>query len=86
MCLSKRKNEERKRLDEILIETGVSNEDYALIKSGSRKRKLTKFKLDYTKAALALRYTYKVIAQNIKITESSVKDLIYKNESQLITD
>ena len=25
MCLSKRKKEERKRLDEILIETGVSN-------------------------------------------------------------
>jgi hypothetical protein len=48
MCLSKRKKEERKRLDEVLIETGVSNEDYVLIKSGSRKRKLTKFKLDYT--------------------------------------
>lgn len=85
MCLSKRKKEERKRLDEILIETGVSNEEYEQIKSGSRKRNLTKYKLQYTKAALALRYTYKEIAQNIRITESSVKDMIYKYESQLIT-
>ena len=81
MCLSKRKKEERKRLDEILIETGVSNEDYTLIKSGSRKRILTKYKLEYARVALAIRYTYKEIAQNISITESSVKDLIYRNES-----
>ena len=81
MSFSKRKKEERQRLDEILIETGVSIEDYALIKSGSRKRKLTKYKLEYARAALALRYTYKEIAQNISITESSVKDMIYRNES-----
>ena len=86
MCLSKRKKEDRKRLDEILIDTGVNNEDYELIKSGSRKRKLTKYKLSYAKSALALRYTYKEIAQNIRITESSVKDLIYKTERLSITD
>ena len=82
MCLSRRKTEERKRLDEILIETGISEEDYALVKSGSRKRRLTQYKLEYAKAALALRYTYKEIAHNINITESSVKDLIYRNESK----
>jgi putative transposase len=80
MCLSRRKTEERKRLDEILIETGISNEDYALVKSGSRKRRLTQYKLEYTRAALTLKYTYKEIAHNINITESSVKDMIYKNE------
>ncbi|MCQ1528839.1 transposase [Lutispora saccharofermentans] len=82
MCLSRRKTEERKRLDEILIETGISEEDYVLVKSGSRKRRLTQYKLEYARAALALRYTYKEIAHNINITESSVKDLIYRNESK----
>ncbi len=82
MCLSRRKTEERKRLDEILIETVVSQEDYALIKLGSRKRKLTKYKLEYARAALSLKYTYKEIAHNISITESSIKDMIYKNESK----
>lgn len=82
MCLSRRKTEERKRLDEILIETGISEEDYALVKSGSRKRRLTQYKLEYARAALCLKYTYKEIAQNISITESSVKDMIYRNESK----
>ncbi|KUO71334.1 MAG: hypothetical protein APF77_24595 [Clostridia bacterium BRH_c25] len=80
MCLSRRKTEERKRLDEILIETGINDEDYELVKSGSRKSRLTQYKLEYTRAALALKYTYKEIAHNINITESSVKDMIYKNE------
>ena len=80
MCLSRKKTEGRKRLDEILIETGISNEDYALVKSGSRKRRLTKYKLEYTRVALSMKYTYKEIAHNINITESSVKDMMYKNE------
>lgn len=81
MCLSRRKTEERKRLDEILIETGINEEDYALVKSGSRKRRLTKYKLEYARAALSFKYTYKEIAYNINIKESSVKDMIYKNET-----
>ena len=80
MCLSRRKTEERKRLDEILIETVISEEDYALVKSGSRKRRLTKYKLEYARTALSLKYIYKEIAHNINITESSIKDMIYKNE------
>lgn len=59
MCLSRRKMEEKKRLDEILIETGVSQEDYELVKSGSRKRKLTQYKLEYARTAVSLKYTYK---------------------------
>lgn len=81
MCLSRRKTEERKRLDEILIETGINEEDYALVKLGSRKRRLTKYKLEYARAALHLKYTYKEIAYNINIKESSVKDMVYKNET-----
>lgn len=77
MCMSRKKTEERKRLDEILIETGINDEDYVLIKSGSRIRNLTKYKLDYARMALSLKYTYKEIAKNISLSESSIKDLIY---------
>ena len=82
MCLSRRKTEERKRLDEILIETGISQEDYALVKSGSRKRKLTQYKLEYAKTAASLKYAYKEIVHNINITGSSIIDMIYKNENK----
>ncbi len=75
--MSGKKTEERKRLDEILIETGVNDEDYVLIKSGSRIRNLTKYKLEYARLALSLKYTYKEIAHNISLSESSIKDLIY---------
>ncbi|MCQ1531288.1 hypothetical protein [Lutispora saccharofermentans] len=46
------------------------------------KRRLTQYKLEYARAALALKYTYKEIAHNINITERSIKDMIYKNESK----
>ncbi|HOR85418.1 MAG TPA: transposase [Bacillota bacterium] len=82
MCLSRVEIDERKRLDEILKETGISEEDYALVKAGSRKRKLTKYKLKYARIAVSLKYTYKEIAHNINITESSVKDMIYKYEGE----
>ncbi|NLN49737.1 MAG: hypothetical protein GX154_11765 [Clostridiales bacterium] len=82
MCLSRRKTEEKMCLDEILINTGISDEGYKMIKSGSRKRWLTQYKLEYAKMALSLKYTYKEIAQNIDITESSVKDMIYKSEDK----
>ena len=78
MCSSKKKNIERKRLDEILIDTGISMEDYVLVKAGSRKRNLTAYKVEYARAALELKYTNKEIAENIKITESASKGLIVK--------
>ncbi|MHB1394831.1 MAG: transposase, partial [Clostridia bacterium] len=82
MCLSRKKTEERKRLDEILIETVMNNEEYVLIKSGSRIRNLTKYKLEYARTALSLKYTYKEIAHNISLSESSIKDMIYKLAEQ----
>jgi len=78
MCSSKKKSVERKRLDEILIDTGISTEDYQLVKEGSRKRSLTSYKVEYARAALALKYTNKEIGNNIKTTESAIKELITK--------
>lgn len=85
MCSSKKKSIERKRLDEILIDTGISIEDYALVKAGSRKRNLTVYKLQYARAAMTLRYTYKEIGENIRTTDSAIKDLIGKYGKE-ITD
>ncbi|KUO77472.1 MAG: hypothetical protein APF77_06320 [Clostridia bacterium BRH_c25] len=45
MCESRKRVKQRKGLDEILIETGVSLDDYQKIKSASRKRALTEYKL-----------------------------------------
>jgi len=78
MCSNKKKSIERKRLDEILIDTGISTEDYQLVKEGSRKRSLTSYKVEYVRAALALKYTNKEIGNNIKTTESVIKELIAK--------
>ncbi len=78
MCSSKKKSIERKRLDEILIDTGISIEDYQLVKEGSRKRSLTSYKVEYARTALALKYTNKEIGNSIKTTESEIKELIAK--------
>ncbi len=78
MCSSKKKSVERKRLDEILIDTGISTEDYQLVKEGSRKRSLTSYKVEYARATLALKYTNKEIGNNIKTTESAIKEMIAK--------
>ena len=78
MYSSKKKSIERKRLDEILIDTGISMEDYVLVKAGSRKRNLTAYKVEYARTALGLKYTNKEIGENIKTTESAIKELIVK--------
>lgn len=61
--------------------------DYGLFlnKVGSRKRNLTQYKLEYAREALDLKYTYKDIGENIKATESAIKDLIRKY-GRTITD
>lgn len=79
MCIDKKRNESRKRLDEILFDTGIEMEDYSLVKAGSRKRTLTVYKLEYIRTALNLRYTNKEIGQNISITESAIKELITRH-------
>lgn len=68
--------EARKRLDEILIEQGMSKEKYELIKNGSRRRDLTIYKINYLNGALKMNYTYKEAGANIGISESAVRSLI----------
>ncbi|MBO8138802.1 MAG: transposase, partial [Desulfotomaculum sp.] len=69
----------RKRLDEILIETGVSMEDFKLIKNGSRKRHLVKYKVLYIQEALKHNYTYKETAGNIGISDAAAHKLLEKH-------
>ncbi|MDD2482435.1 MAG: transposase [Lutispora sp.] len=79
IMMSTRKHEiERMRLDEILASTGVSMEEFTLIKSGSRKRSLTKYKYEYIKNAIALKYTHREIGENINITDASVRGIFTK--------
>ena len=82
---SKRNKVTRKRLDEILIETGLSLDEYNLIKQGSRKRNLTEYKLKYIESAIENKYTFSEIGKNINISDSGVKDMIDRYQSKLIT-
>lgn len=66
----------RKRLDEILTGTGVSMEDYELIKKGSRKRHLTGFKISYANKALKSNYTHKEIGKNINLSDAAISKLL----------
>ncbi|WP_373000356.1 transposase [Lutispora sp.] len=85
MCLSRKEENQRKRLDEILIETGVSTEDYRLIKAGSRKRKLTGYKIQFIQAAIKERYTYSEIGKSIGMTDSGVQHILDRWGSETIT-
>jgi len=76
LCSTKKKVEQRKRLDEILIGMGISQEIYELIKSGSRRRDLTIHKISYLKEAIRLNYTHEEMGHNIGITESAVRSMI----------
>lgn len=76
LCISRKKERQRERLDEILANTVISNEDYYLIKQGSRKRVLTEYKLKFIKEAIKQHYTYQEIGQSIRISGNAVKDTI----------
>lgn len=69
---------QRKRLDEILIETGLSLEDFKLVKAGSRKRSYTMLKVTYIKEALKQGYSVKEIAANISLSDVAVHKLLQK--------
>ena len=62
----------RKTLDEILKAVCSNQEDYNLIKAGSRKRRLIPYKSAYIKAAIDSGYTYREIGKNINISGSAV--------------
>lgn len=70
----------KKRLDEILWDTGVSIEQYHDIKQRSRKRNLTVYKVKYIERAIALNYTQSEIGRNINISDAGVRDIINKHK------
>ncbi|MHB1392170.1 MAG: transposase [Clostridia bacterium] len=78
LCSSRKEEKRRKRLDEILIETGIAMEDYNLVKAGSRKRRLTEYKIKYIRAAKEQHYTYIEIGKNIGMTDSGVQHILDK--------
>lgn len=75
----------RKSLDEILLNTGLSNDEFNRIKEGSKSRDLTQFKLLYIKEALENKYTYTEISSNISVSRSSAKELLkrYRNNTKI---
>jgi response regulator of citrate/malate metabolism len=80
MCSTKKKVEQKKRLDEILIGLGISREIYELIKNGCRRRDLTIHKINYLKEAMQLNYTQEEMGRNIGISESAVRNMISRNK------
>ena len=82
-CKNREKIPARKRLDEILFDTGISIDDYTLVKSGSRKRRLSKFKFKYASVAKKSNYSYNEIGANIGMTDSGIKEMIDRNEKNL---
>ena len=66
----------RKELDDILLETGVNEQDFNLIKAGSRKRNLTHYKMEYARKAFELQFTLKEIGWNINLTDKGAARLI----------
>ncbi|MEW6273868.1 MAG: transposase [Bacillota bacterium] len=65
----------RKQLDEILMATGVNMEEFAQIKSGSRKRTLMPYKVRYVREALAQGYALQEVGENIGISAAAVYKL-----------
>lgn len=65
----------QKSLNEILLGVGVSEQDFDLIKRGSRQRGLTGYKVLYIKEALKEKYSLKAIGENIQVSDVAVLDL-----------
>lgn len=71
-----------KSLDEILNSLDLDDESKILIKTGSKKRYLTPYKIEFIKAALSYKYTMKEIGDFLNVADSSIcKLLSYHNVS-----
>ncbi|MCQ1528792.1 transposase [Lutispora saccharofermentans] len=81
LCMSRKEEKQRRRLDELLFDTGISLIEYEQIKSGSRKRKLTEYKLRYAIAAKEEHYTLKEIGEHIGMTAISIKNMLDRYET-----
>lgn len=67
-----------KSLEILLKETGITIEEYELIRKGSRKRFLTPAKVQFAREAKALNYTFKEIGEFISIKPESVYEMMQK--------
>jgi putative transposase len=65
-------NDERMSLDDILKEVCPSKVEYNLIKSLSRKRYLTQYKIKYVKKARTFNYSYSEIGNYIGVSDVAV--------------
>jgi putative transposase len=70
---------EKLSLDQLLKETGVSEEDFKLIKSGTRQRRLSSYKAEYYSKAVLYGYTYEEIGANINLTAAAVAKALKKS-------
>jgi len=62
-------------LDKLLEETGANSYAIDLIKSGSRKRSLTKYKIEFIKRALRIGYSPRQISEHINTTAQAIINL-----------
>ncbi|MFO8193020.1 MAG: hypothetical protein R6U08_09745 [Bacillota bacterium] len=67
---------EKLSLDQLLQETGVDEEDFKLIKSGTRQRRLSAYKAEYYRKAVLYGYTYEEIGMNINVTAAAVAKVL----------
>lgn len=74
--ITEQKNCCRKSLDEILQNATPSTKEYNFIKSGSRQRYLTEFKIKYIKEALYYKWTLQEIGDFINLSKVAVFKLI----------
>lgn len=75
-------NDKRSALDEILKSICLDEEDYELIKAGSKRSYLISMKREYARIAKENRYTNTQIASNIGVSERTIRDYL-KSNSQL---
>ena len=66
--------EQKKRitLEEIIKATGIDDQNFEQLKTGSRKRRLSRYKDAYVNEAIRQGYSYKEIGSYINITTSAV--------------
>ncbi|CCQ95126.1 conserved hypothetical protein [[Clostridium] ultunense Esp] len=72
------KNNEKMDLDEILKVACPTEYEFNLIKNGSRKRYLTKYKIKYIELGKKEGYTYYQIGENIGVSRTSVRKILKK--------
>ena len=65
-------------LDRILRQACPGDEEFELIKKGSRKRYLTKYKRRYIELSKEEGYSYDEIGENISVTRSAIRNIYSK--------